>query len=152
MGVHPWPSLTIQDHPSKHQHPSLTGPCFPEDNRRPQTRRRQPCSSHCGSWLVYTQRKLEELPISPLRMSPFHVFFLLILVTSLRGDPQALDCDSYMQTIRIGSAVTKTLTFHTYYSCAGTIVESRTHNHTTHSVCFHDGQSICFNHIYCPQE
>jgi hypothetical protein len=48
----------------------------------------QPCSSHPGSWLVYARRKLEESPISPLRMSSFCVFFLLILVSSLPGDPQ----------------------------------------------------------------
>jgi hypothetical protein len=36
--------------------------------------------------LVYTQQKLEELPISPLRMS-LSGAFLLILVSSLPGDP-----------------------------------------------------------------
>jgi hypothetical protein len=36
--------------------------------------------------------------------------------------------------------------------CAGTIVGSCTHSHTTYSVCFHHGQYICFNPIYCPQE
>jgi hypothetical protein len=48
--------------------------------------------------------------------------------------------------------VTKTLVFHTYYSCARTIVGSYTHSHTTYSVCFHDGQYICFNPIYHSQE
>jgi hypothetical protein len=62
--------------------------------RRPQTTRHQPCSSHSRSILVYTRQKLEESPISPLRMSPFCVIFLLILVSSLPGDPQVLDCDS----------------------------------------------------------
>jgi hypothetical protein len=51
-----------------------------------------------------------------------------------------------------GSAVTKTLVFHTYYFCAGTIVGSCTHSHTTHSVCFLDGQCICFNPIHRPWE
>jgi hypothetical protein len=44
------------------------------------------------------------------------------------------------------------LIFHTNYFCAGTIVGLCTHNHTTYSVCFHDGQYICFNLIYNPQE
>jgi hypothetical protein len=48
----------------------------------------QPCCSHSGSLLVYTLQNLEELPISPLWMSPFCVFFLLILVRSLPGDLQ----------------------------------------------------------------
>jgi hypothetical protein len=54
----------------------------------------QSCCSHSGSGLVYAWQKLEESPISPLRMSPFCVFFLLIFVSSLSGDPQASDCDS----------------------------------------------------------
>jgi hypothetical protein len=149
--MHPRPSLIIQDHPSKHQHPSPAGPYFPGDNRTPQMMRRQPCCSPSGSWLVYTQQKLEKLPILPLKMSPFHVF-LLISVSSLPGDPQALDCDSCMCTTWVGSTVTKTLVFHTYHSCAGTIVGSCTHKHITYSVCFHDGQCICFNPIYSPWE
>jgi hypothetical protein len=111
----------------------------------------QPCSSHSGSWLVYTQQKLEESPISPLRMSPFHVFFLLILVSSLPRDPQVLDCGSCMNTTWAGN-VTKTLAFHTYYSCAGTVVGSCPHNHTTYLVCSHNDQYICFNPICCPRE
>jgi hypothetical protein len=83
-------------------------------------------------------------------MSPFHVFFLLILVSSLPGDLEALDCNSCMCTAQVGSVVTKTLVFHTYYSCVGTVVGSCTHNHTTYSVCSPDGQCICFNPIYHP--
>jgi hypothetical protein len=90
--------------------PSLAGPCFPVDNR-PWTMRHQPCSSHSRSWLVYAWWKLEELPISPLRINSFSVFFLLILVSSLPGDPQALDYDSCMHTTWVGSVVTKTLVF-----------------------------------------
>jgi hypothetical protein len=85
-------------------------------------------------------------------MSLFCVFFLLILVSFLSGDPQALHCDSCMCTTQAGSAVTKTLVFHTHYSCAGTVVGSCTHKHATYSVCVHDGQYICFNPIYQPQE
>jgi hypothetical protein len=57
-----------------------------------------------------------------------------------------------MHTIQAWSAVTKTLVFHIYYSCEGTIAGSYTHSHTTYSVCFHDGQYTCFNLIYLPQE
>jgi hypothetical protein len=103
MGVHLWPSLTVQ-----HLCHSPTGPCFPGDNRRPQTTRHQPCSGHFGSWLVDTRQKLEESLISPLRLSPFCIFFLLILASSLPGNPQAFDCDSCMCTTWAGSAVTKT--------------------------------------------
>jgi hypothetical protein len=144
MEVHPWPSLTIQDHPLEHQRHSLTGPCFPGDNSRPQMKRCQPCSRYSGRWQMYAQQKLKELPNSPLRRSLFHVVFLLILVSSLPGHPQALDCDSCMHTTQAGSTVTKTLLFLTYYSCVGTIVGSCIHNHTIYSVCSHYGQYICF--------
>jgi hypothetical protein len=77
-------------------------------------------------------------------MSPFCVFILLILVSSVPGE-----C---VCTTQAGSAISKTLVFQTYYSCASTVVGSCTHNNTTYSVCFHDGQYICFNPIYCPQE
>jgi hypothetical protein len=151
MGVHPWPSLTIEDHPPEHLRPSPTRPCFPGDNRRPWIRRCQPCSSHSGSWLVYKLQKLEESPILPLRMSLFHVFSLLILVSSLLGDlPQPWTVTRVCGLPERG--VTKTLVFHTCYSCAGTIVVSCTCNHTTYSVWFHDGQCICFNPIYHPLE
>jgi hypothetical protein len=78
----------------------------------------QPCSSHSGSWVVYAWWKLEEFPILPLRMSPFCVFFLLILVSSLLGDPQTLNYDSCMCTTWARSVITKTLVFHIYYSWA----------------------------------
>jgi hypothetical protein len=136
----------MQDHPPECLCPSLAGPSFPGDNRRPQMT--QSCSSHSRSGLVYTQQKLEELPISPLKMSPFHVFFLLILASSLPGDPLALHCGSRMCTTQAGSVVTKTLVFHTYYSCAGTVIGSCTHNYTTYSVCSYYGQYICFKPIY----
>jgi hypothetical protein len=116
------------------------------------TNEQEPCSSNFGSWLVYILRNLEKLPISSLRTSPFHVFFLLILAGSLLWDPQALDCDSCMCTIQVAIVVTKTLVFHTYYSCAAILVGSCTHNHTTYSVCCHDGQCICFKPICLPQE
>jgi hypothetical protein len=61
-------------------------------------------------------------------------------------------CDPYMCTGQAGSIVTKTLLFHTYYSCAGSVIRSCTHNHTTYQVCSHDNQYICFNPTYCPVE
>jgi hypothetical protein len=154
MGVHPWPSLTVQSQASEHLCPSPTEPCFPGDSRRPQTMRRQPCSSHSGSWLRNSMHG------GSLRSCPSHLWgwvhsmhsFPTNLGQLCTGDPKALDCDSCMCTTWAGSAVTKTLIFHTYYFCAGSIVESCTHNHTTYSVCFHDGQCICFNFIYCPRE
>jgi hypothetical protein len=139
----------MQDHPLECLHPSPAGPCFPGDSRKPWTMRHQPCSSHSGSWLVYTRWKLEDLPISPLRINPFYFFFL---VSSLPEHLQALDCDSCTHSTRTGIVATKTLLFHMYYSCAGTVVGSCTHNHTTYSVCSHDSQYICFNAIYRPWE
>jgi hypothetical protein len=61
-------------------------------------------------------------------------------------------CDLCMPTTQAGSVVTKTLLFHTYCSCAGTIIRSCTHNHTTYLVCSHGNQHICFNATYCPWE
>jgi hypothetical protein len=50
-----------------------------------------------------------------------------------------------MHTTQAGHTITKTMVFHNYYSCAGTIAAN-------YSVCFHDGQYICFNPIYHSQE
>jgi hypothetical protein len=36
VGMHPWPSPTMKDHPLECPCPSLVGPCFPGDNKRPQ--------------------------------------------------------------------------------------------------------------------
>jgi hypothetical protein len=60
----PDPASPSQDHPPEPLCPS----CFPGDNRGPQTIGRQPCSSHSGSWLVFTRRKLKHgmRPFSPL--------------------------------------------------------------------------------------
>jgi hypothetical protein len=57
-----------------------------------------------------------------------------------------------MHITRAGIVVTKTLVFHTYYSCAVTVVRSYMHNHITYSVCSHDGLYICFNPVYHPWE
>jgi hypothetical protein len=55
-----------------------------------------------------------------------------------------------MRIARAGSIVTKTLLFHTYYSCAGSVIGSCTHNHTIQQVCSHDNQFTCFNPTYHP--
>jgi hypothetical protein len=57
-----------------------------------------------------------------------------------------------MLIARAGHIVTKTLLLHTYYSCAGSVIRSCTHNHTIYQVCSHDNQFTCFNPIYCPVE
>jgi hypothetical protein len=92
--------------------------------RRPQTMWHQPCSRHSGSWLVYTQWKLQESPISPLRINLFCVFSLLILVCSLPGTPRLWTVTHVWTLPKQGISVTKTLGFHTYDSCAGTIIGS----------------------------
>jgi hypothetical protein len=75
-----------------------------------------------------------------------------IFVSSLPRALLALICDPCMHTTQEVNAVIKTLVFHNYYCCTGTIAGSCTHNHTTYSVCFHDGQYIWFNSMYHPQE
>jgi hypothetical protein len=76
-------------------------------------------------------------------MGLFHIFLLLNLISLLLGNPQISNCDLCMHTIQVGSIVTRTLLFHTYYSCAGTVIGSCTHNHTIYSVCSHGNQHIC---------
>jgi hypothetical protein len=60
--------------------------------------------------------------------------------------------DLCMHTTQAGRVVTKTLLFHTYYSCAGSVIRSCTHNHTNYLVCSHGNQHICFNPTYCLQK
>jgi hypothetical protein len=50
------------------------------------------------------------------------------------------------------SAVTRTLLFHTCYSCAGSVIRACTHNCTTYLALSHGDQHICFNSTYCPRE
>jgi hypothetical protein len=87
-----------------------------------------------------------------LRTGPFHVFLLLKLISFLLGDPQTSNCDLSIHTTQAGNVVTRTLFFHTYYFCAGTVIGSCTHNHTTYLVCSHGHQYICFNPTYHPWE
>jgi hypothetical protein len=66
--------------------------------------------------------------------------------------PEPSSCDLYIHTTQAGSVVTRTLLFHTSYSCAGTTIRSCTHSHTIYSVCSYGNQQVCFNPTYSPQE
>jgi hypothetical protein len=85
-------------------------------------------------------------------MGLFHVFLLLNLISPLLGNPQISNCDLCMNTTQAVSTVTRTLLFHTYYSCAVTVIGSCIQNHTTYYMCSHGNQHICFNSTYCPQD
>jgi hypothetical protein len=61
-------------------------------------------------------------------------------------------CDLCMHTTRAGNVVTRTLLFHTYYSCAGIVIKSCTHNNTIYSVCSHGNQHIWSKPTYRPWE
>jgi hypothetical protein len=58
---------------------------------------------------------------------------LLNLISFLLGDPQTSNCELCMHTTQAESVVTRTLLFHTYHSCTGTVIGSCTHHHTTYS-------------------
>jgi hypothetical protein len=81
-----------------------------------------------------------------------HNYCLLLLIWFPFMVPEPASCDLCMHTTWAGSVVTRTLLFHTYYSCAGSVIRSCTHNHTTCLVCSHGNQHICFNPTYCPWE
>jgi hypothetical protein len=66
--------------------------------------------------------------------------------------PEPSSCDLCMHTTWAGNVVSRTLLFRTYYSCAGSVIGSCTHNHTTYLVCSHGNQHICFNPTYRPWE
>jgi hypothetical protein len=66
--------------------------------------------------------------------------------------PEPSSCDLCMHTTQAGSVVTRTLLFHAYYSCTGTVIRSCTHNHTMYSMCSHGNQHVCFNSTYSPRE
>jgi hypothetical protein len=108
--------------------------------------RHQPCFSHSRSCLVYVWQKFEESPISPLRMSPF-LFSLLISTWGPPGFGLWLMYAHYPSR----KSSYQNSGFPYLYSYLGTIVGSCTYNQTIYSVCFHDGQYICFNPICGPQ-
>jgi hypothetical protein len=80
-----------------------------------------------------------------------HIYYLLLLVWFPFADPEPSSCDLCMCTTQAGRVVTITLLFHTYYCCAGSVIGSCTHNHTTYLMCSHGNQRICFNPTYCPR-
>jgi hypothetical protein len=81
-----------------------------------------------------------------------HNYCLLLLIWFIFMVPEHSSCDLCIHTTQAGSVVTRTLLFHTHYSCADTVIRSCTHNHTTYLMCSHVNQHICFNLTYCPQE
>jgi hypothetical protein len=81
-----------------------------------------------------------------------HNYCLLLLIWFTFMSPELSSCDLCVHITQAGSVVTKTLLFHTYYYCAGSVIGSCIHNHTTYLVCSHGNQHICFNPTYCPQE
>jgi hypothetical protein len=81
-----------------------------------------------------------------------HIYYLLLLMCFHFRAPEPSSCDLCMSTTQAGSVVTRTLLFHTHYSCAGSVIRSCTHNHTTYLVCSHRNKHICFNPTYCPWE
>jgi hypothetical protein len=81
-------------------------------------------------WLVYAWRKLEESPISPLKMSLFHVFFMLILVSYL-GSPRFWTVTHVCALPEWGVLLPKLWFSILIIPVAGTIAGPYTHNHTT---------------------
>jgi hypothetical protein len=61
-----------------------------------------------------------------------HNYCLLLLMWFPFVAPEPLSFDLCMRTTQAGSVVTRALLFHTYYSCAGSVIRSCTHNHTTY--------------------
>jgi hypothetical protein len=59
-----------------------------------------------------------------------HNYCLLLLTCFPFTVPKPSSCDLCIRTTQTGSVVTKTLLFHTYYSCAGSVIGSCSHNHT----------------------
>jgi hypothetical protein len=78
-----------------------------------------------------------------------YCFLLLIWFPFMIPDPSF--CDLCMHTTWAGNA-TRTLLFYIYYSCAGSVIGSCTHNHTTYLVFSRSNQHTCFNLSYHPQE
>jgi hypothetical protein len=75
-----------------------------------------------------------------------------LLICFLFTAEKSSSCDPYMHIAWAGHIVTKTLLFHTCYSCADSVIGSCTHNHMIYQVCSHDNQYTCFNPTYCPVE
>jgi hypothetical protein len=93
-------------------------------------------------------------PANSLPLPLLHKFLVLIWLSTWFPftDLESSSCDPCMRTAWAGSIVTKTVLFHTYYSCEGSVIRSCTHNHTTYQVYSHDNQYTCFNPTYHPVE
>jgi hypothetical protein len=85
-------------------------------------------------------------------MGLFHVFLLLNLSSPFLRNSQISNYDLFMHTIQAGNLSPELCFSILNYSCAGTVIGARTHNHTTYLVCAHGDQHICFNPTYHPQE
>jgi hypothetical protein len=86
-----------------------------------------------------------------LSSSSFKNYCLLLLIWLPFVASEPSPCGLYIHNTWEEN-VTRTLLFHTYYSCADTVIGSCTHNHSTYSVYSHGNQHICFNPTYCPWE
>jgi hypothetical protein len=53
-------------------------------------------------------------------------------------------CELCLHITQTGNIIARTLLFHNYYSCAGTVTRSCFHNGATYSVCSHNNQHTCF--------
>jgi hypothetical protein len=102
------------------------------------------------AWLV-SQWKVFICSLLSL-LGRMHTYYLLLLICFPFAAQELSSCDLCMSTIQEGCVVTKTLLFHTHYSCAGSVIGSCTHNRTTYLVCSRGYQHICFNPTYHPQE
>jgi hypothetical protein len=98
-----------------------------------------------SQWKVYISSLLSLL-------GSMYNYCLLLLIWSPFMVPEPSPCDLCMHTTQAKKVVIRTLLFHIYGSCAGSVIGSHMHNHTTYLVCFHGNQHICFNPTYRPLE
>jgi hypothetical protein len=114
------------------------------------------CSSHPSlhhrfggdcPYRLDSQQKVFISSFLPL-LSRMHDYCSLLLIWFPFVIPEPSSCDLWVHTTWAGSVVTRTLLFHIYYSCAGSVIRSCTHNHTTYLMCSHGNQHICFNPTY----
>ena len=61
-------------------------------------------------------------------------------------------CDPCIHTTRHDQCVTKTLLYHTHFTCQGEFLETCKHNKTTCSICQQENQYTCFDPQYSPRE
>jgi hypothetical protein len=81
----------------------------------------------------------------------WYCFWLFLFwVPSANLNP--LSCELCLHTTQTRDAITRTLLFHNYDSCAGTVIGSCFHSGTTYSVCSHSNQHTCFDPVYAPSE